>query len=61
MYTPYDIMVKLKVMIEDQNHDDRRIGINVFLNTNMVKGDPMSSNRWGNPGRFDVHEVDGVL
>ena len=61
MYTPYDIMVKLKVMFEDQNHDDRKKGIKVFLNTNMVKGDPRSSNRWGNPGRFDAHKVVEVL
>ena len=32
-------------------------GINVFLNTNMTKGDPRSSNRRGNPGRFDAHKV----
>ena len=24
---------------------------------NMTKGDPRSSNRWGNPGRFDAHKV----
>ena len=61
MYTPYDIMVKLKVMFEDQNHNDRRKGIKVFLNTNMSKGDPRSSNRWKNPGRFDVHKVVEVI
>ena len=61
MYTPYDIMVILKVIFGDKNHDDRRNRITVFLNTNMVKGDPMSSNRWGNPGRFDAHEVVKVL
>ena len=61
MHTPYDIMVKLKVKFEDQNHDDRRIGIKVFLNTNMAKGDPRSSNRRGNPGRFDAHKVVEVL
>ena len=55
MHTPYDIMVKLKVMFEDQNHDDRQKGIKVFLNTNMSKGDPRCSNRWKNPGGFDAH------
>ena len=61
MHTSYDIMVKLKVMFENQNHDDRRKGIKVFLNTNMAKGDPRSSNRRGNPGRFDAHNVVEVL
>ena len=61
MHTPYDIMVKLKVMFEDQNHDDRRKGIKVFLNTNMDKVDPRSSNRRGNLGRFDTNKVVKVL
>ena len=45
MHTPYDIMVRLEVIFGNQNHDDRRRGIEVFLNTNMAKGDPRSSNR----------------
>ena len=61
IHTPYDIMVKLKVMFEDQNHDGRRKGIKVFLNTNMAKGDPRSSNRRGSLGRFDTHKVVEVL
>ena len=61
MHTPYDIMVKLKVIFENQNHDDRQKGIKVFLNTNMAKGDPRSSNLRGNPGQFDAHKVVRVL
>ena len=61
MHTPYYIMVKLKVMFEDQNHDGRQKGIKVFLNTNMAKADPRSSIRWKNPGRFDAHKVVEVL
>ena len=57
MHIPYDIMVKLKVMFEDQNHDDRWKEIKVFLNTNMAKEDPRSSNRRGNPSRFDAHKI----
>ena len=45
MHIPYDIMVKLKVMFEDRNHDDKVKGIKVFLNTNVAIGDPRSSNR----------------
>ena len=44
MHTPYDIMVKLKVMFGDQDHDDRLKGIEVFLNTNMAKGSLAFSN-----------------
>ena len=61
MHTPYDTMVKLRLMFEGQNHDDRRKVIKVFLNMNMTKGDPRSSNRWGNSGRFDAHKVVEVL
>ena len=37
-HTAYDIMVNLKVMFGDQDHDDRQVGIDVFLNTKMTKG-----------------------
>ena len=38
IHTTYDIMVNLKVMFEDQIHDNRQDRINVFLNTKMTKG-----------------------
>ena len=41
IHTTYDIMVNLKVMFEDQDHDDRQDGINVFLNTKMTKRTPV--------------------
>ena len=37
IHTVYDIMMNLKVMFGDQNHDDRQDGIKVFLNTKMTK------------------------
>ena len=40
MHTFYDIMMNLKVMFGDQDHDDRQDGIYVFLNTKMTKGTP---------------------
>ena len=60
MHTIYDIMVNLKVMFGDPNHDDRQEGINVFLNTKMTK-DPRSSYRCGNPGRYSAHNIAKVL
>ena len=39
-YTAYDIMVNLKVMFGDQDHDDRQVGIDVFFNTKMTNGTP---------------------
>ena len=41
MYTVYDIMMNLKVMFEDQIHDDRQDRMNIFLNTKMTKGTPV--------------------
>ena len=40
MHTVYDIMINLKVIFGDQNHDDRQVGIDAFLNTKMTKGTP---------------------
>ena len=40
MHTTYDIMVNLKVMFGDQDHDDRQVRIDVFLNMKMTKGTP---------------------
>ena len=41
MHIAYDIMVNLKVMFGDQDHDDRQDVIKVFLNTKMTKGTPV--------------------
>ena len=40
MHTIYDIVMNLKEMFGDQDHDDRQDGIKVFHNTKMTKGIP---------------------
>ena len=37
IHTAYDIMVNLKVIFEDQNHNDRQDEINIFHNMKMTK------------------------
>ena len=41
MHTAYDILMTLKVIFDDQNHNNRQDRINVFLNTKMTKRTPV--------------------